>query len=179
MNKHLFVDNSNVWIEGMKVSAVAKGIVPDIFHASEYRITDSLWRIDFGKLYQVLNGANVVDAFLYGSTPPPNDSLWHKAGQAGFQVRTFERSRYNNKEKKVDGQIAADMFELAVDLKTQSQHEIILIAGDADYVPVIEKIKKRGVKLTVAFWDHASRELIQVADQFISLNELRDVIAWT
>lgn len=178
MNKHLFVDNSNVWIEGMKVSAVAKGMAPDVFYASEYRITDPSWRIDFGKLYQALNETTLIQAALYGSTPPPNDSLWDKARQAGFHVYTFERSRYNNKEKKVDGQIAADMFETAVELDQSIQHELILIAGDADYVPVIEKIKKRGIKVTVAFWDHASRELVQVADQFISLNGLLDTIAW-
>ena len=99
MNKHLFVDNSNVWLEGMKVSAVAKGMAPDVFHASEYRITDPSWRIDFGKLYQALNGTTIVQACLYGSTPPPNDSLWEKARQAGFHVHTFERSRLSTVQK--------------------------------------------------------------------------------
>jgi hypothetical protein len=70
MGKFMFVDNSNVWIEGMKVSAVCKGAAPDVFTAGEMRLADATWRIDFGKLYQAINGVNVKKAFLYGSTPP-------------------------------------------------------------------------------------------------------------
>jgi len=172
MGKFLFVDNSNVWIEGMKVSAVYKGFVPDVFAAGDLRLSDSTWRIDFGKLYHALNGNTLKKAFLYGSVPPLNDSLWDRAERAGFEVKTFERSRYNNREKKVDTQIAADMFEVAVDEAVAGEDEILLIAGDADYVPQIEKIKKRGIRVIVAFWDHASRELVEQADQFISLNTL-------
>ena len=31
MANYLYVDNSNVWIEGKRVSAVAKGYAPDIW----------------------------------------------------------------------------------------------------------------------------------------------------
>jgi len=177
MGKFMFVDNSNVWIEGMKVSAVYKGLAPDVITAGEMRLADAAWRIDFGKLYQALNGDNVIKAFLYGSTPPPNDSLWGCSKVAGFEVKTFERSYYTNREKKVDAQIAADMFEVAVDEAVKGEDEILLIAGDADYVPQIEKIKKRNIRVVVAFWDHASRELVEIADRFVSLNTLIDQIS--
>jgi hypothetical protein len=65
MGKFMFVDNINVWIEGMKVSAVYKGIAPDVITAGEMRLADATWRIDFGKLYQALNGKNVIKA-LFG-----------------------------------------------------------------------------------------------------------------
>jgi hypothetical protein len=41
-----------VWIEGMHVSAVHRGIAPNIWTAQNERITDHAWKIDFGKLYE-------------------------------------------------------------------------------------------------------------------------------
>ena len=41
------------------------------------------------------------------------------------------------------------------------------MAGDADYVPAIEKLRKRG--FAVVFWKHASRELKDAATKFIPL----------
>jgi uncharacterized LabA/DUF88 family protein len=48
--------------------------------------------------------------------------------------------------------------------------EITLVAGDADYVPTAERVRKRGIEFHVVFWDHAARELKDVASKFISLN---------
>lgn len=45
----LYVDNSNIWIEGMHVAAVASGLAPDIITAQQAKITDR-FTIDFGKL---------------------------------------------------------------------------------------------------------------------------------
>lgn len=177
MTKFLFVDNSNLWIEGMKVSAVHKGMVPDVFAATELRITDATWRVDFGKLYKVLNG-NIKVAYMYGSIPPPNDSLWESARLAGFQVKTFERSRYDNREKKVDAQLAADMFEVAVD-EAKPEDTIILVSGDKDYVPIIEKIKKRKLCIIAAFWEHAASELVNSVDKFIPLDSLLNEISYS
>src|SRR6266446_2464780 len=53
---YLYVDNSNVWIEGMHVSAVAKGLAPDIRTAQEQKICDHGWSYDFGKLLKFAGG---------------------------------------------------------------------------------------------------------------------------
>jgi hypothetical protein len=77
----LYVDNSNVWIEGMHVAAVAKGIAPDVWTAVQNRICDYDWKIDFGKLFAFAGGdkTEVKRAALFGSRPPKNDSLWDAA----------------------------------------------------------------------------------------------------
>jgi hypothetical protein len=36
----LYVDNSNVWIEGMRVAAVQRGVAPDIWAATDEKIVD-------------------------------------------------------------------------------------------------------------------------------------------
>jgi hypothetical protein len=101
MSNFLYVDNSNVWIEGMHVSAAAEGMAPDIWSALNYRICNYNWKIDFGKLYEFAGGqsSEVGRAALYGSRPPANDSLWAIAKQNGFDVIVHDRMLQERKRK--------------------------------------------------------------------------------
>src|SRR5215213_5494632 len=110
MANYLYVDNSNVWIEGMHVSAVAKGIAPEIWSALQNKICDYDWKIDFGKLHEFAGGDDIGKAFLYGSRPPANDTLWQIARSKGFEVVTYDRN-VANREKKVDIAIAKDIMK--------------------------------------------------------------------
>ena len=47
MGKCVYVDNSNVWIEGKYHSAVSKGMVADVYEAHDNRICDMPWAYDF------------------------------------------------------------------------------------------------------------------------------------
>jgi len=99
MANFLYVDNSNVWIEGMRVCAVEKGIALDIWTAQQKDIS-AKWSIDFGRLFEFAGGETSVGrATLYGSKPPRNDSLWKAAEKNGFKVIVFDRN-IANKEKK-------------------------------------------------------------------------------
>ena len=49
MANFLYVDNSNVWIEGMHVAAVAQGLAPDLGSAHGRNICARDWTIDFGR----------------------------------------------------------------------------------------------------------------------------------
>lgn len=44
MGYYVFVDNSNVWIEGKYASAVKKGMVSDICTAHDRKISDNSWK---------------------------------------------------------------------------------------------------------------------------------------
>lgn len=170
MGNFLYVDNSNVWIEGMHVAAVVSGAAPDIWAAQQYRITVP-YRIDFGRLFEFAGGERheVARAVLYGSRPPANDSLWDAAKRKGFEVVVHDRS-LANKEKKIDTQITADMMEDSYERMKPRQDEITIVAGDKDYVPPIEKLRKRGFTVDVIFWEHAARELKEAATKFVTLN---------
>jgi hypothetical protein len=63
---YLYVDNSNVWIEGMHVSAVQTGLAPDIWTAQTEKICDYGWKIDFGRLFEFA----VTSGTLYGRSSP-------------------------------------------------------------------------------------------------------------
>jgi len=171
MGNLLYVDNSNVWIEGMHVSAVETGMAPDIWSAQTNKICDTGWKLEFGKLFEFAGGdrKDVKRAVLFGSRPPANDSLWEAARRKGFEVVVYDRN-VKNKEKKIDTDVVATMMQDSYELVAPKTDEMTLVAGDADYVPMIEKLKARGITVHVVFWDHASREIREVASRFISLN---------
>ena len=172
MAKYVYVDNSNVWIEGRRAAAVEHGYAFDIIEAIENGIFDRDWKYDFGKLLELVGGKKngLKKAYLFGSRPPQNDSLWHAAKQEGFEV--IVEDRIQNREKKIDTGIVAQMMEDSYECLTDKKNdEMILVAGDRDYVPAVNRISKRGIRVVVYFWDHAASELKDHAAQFFSLNK--------
>jgi hypothetical protein len=168
----LYVDNSNVWIEGKRVAAVENGLAPDVWTAMTYKILDPTWNYDFGHLFSFAGGdkAEVGRAVLFGSRPPANDSVWKMAERCGFEVVTKDRNAAN-KEKKIDTGIATEIVADSFELMGPAKDEITLVAGDSDYVPTVERVRRRGLPFHVVFWDHAARELRDVATSFTSLNK--------
>lgn len=173
----VYVDNSNIWIEGMRVSAVRKGLAASAADAMEKHITDQTWSYDFGKLYEAIcpDTAQIGRSALFGSRPPPNDSLWDMARDQGFEVTTFDRS-YNNTEKEVDVAISTLLMEDSYEhMKPARGDRAVLISGDRDYSPTVRSLARRGLPTTVVFWEHATaRSLREVADDYVALDSLFD-----
>lgn len=171
MKSFVYIDNSNVFIEGQRCAAVHSGMAADIYDAIERRVFDFSYKIDYGKLYEYLCGeqkSEVGCAKLWGS-PPPSDSFWKMVETKGFEVVTYDRNAAG-KEKKVDVAIASAITKDAYTKIDRKNEEIILVSGDRDYVPVIEDLKSEGFTVVVVFWDHAAKELKESASKFISLN---------
>jgi uncharacterized LabA/DUF88 family protein len=172
MAKYVYVDNSNVWIEGRRAAAVESNLAFDIADAIENKTFDPNWKYDFGKLLELVGGKKngLKKAYLFGSRPPQNDSLWAAARQGGFEVVVEDRN-VQNREKKIDTGIAVRMMEDSYEcIEDKGADEMILVAGDKDYVPVVSSISRRGIRVVVYFWDHAAVELKDHAAQFVSLN---------
>jgi len=55
----------------------------------------------------------------------------------------------------------------------KTKDDLVLVAGDSDYEPVISDLKSEGYKVEVAFWDHAAGEIKKTASKFISLASSR------
>lgn len=167
----IYVDNSNVFIEGKRVSAVEQGLALDIYDAMQNRILDNNYRLSFGKLYQFVAGHDknqTARAMLFGSRPPANDAIWKIAESAGFEVVVEDRN-VANKEKKIDTGIVAAMTRDAYK-NAQNGDTFTIVSGDSDYVPAILQMKDDGFVVDVVFWDHAAYELKDSASSFISLN---------
>ncbi|MDR1740825.1 MAG: NYN domain-containing protein [Synergistaceae bacterium] len=161
----ILVDNSNIFIEGRKLSASRKGVS-----------VDWSWRVDFGSLLkQVANGHKIINAILVGSTPPPNDSLWEAARSQGFSVKTYERSRVTGEEKVVDTEITAS--GLKVIYKHPRPAVLKLLSGDRDFVPLIRSAYEEGWETELwGFQSSISAELSQIVTRVQLLDDVFEQI---
>lgn len=179
MAYHVFVDNSNLWIEGKYVSAVLKGLAKNLDDAHINKIEDREWRIDFGKLLRLVtndDSANIKIAMIFGSKPPDNDSLWAVAKSCGLEPKVHERN-FANKEKKVDTDMTHQIAKCL--LRESTAGDIfVIVTGDKDFMPSIEEIKAEGRISHLAFWNHAAWELKDAADKFIDLTENINAITY-
>lgn len=166
MSEFVYVDNSNVFIEGKKIAARRHG-VEDYY--------DFQFRLDFGELYDFVaehNPQKIARALLLGSRPPLNDKVWEVAERAGFEVVVLDRNS-ENREKKVDTGLVAAMVRDAYTRAKQTD-VITLVAGDSDYVPAVQLLVADGFHVEVVFWSSASGELKRSCSQFIELDKYLD-----
>lgn len=111
MADFIYVDDSNLYIEGKRVSAVTEGLAMNIYDAMNNRILGPAYNIRFGRLHEFVAGADtakIARAALFGSRPPPNDSLWQYAKRAGFEL-VLEDRNIANSQKKIDTGIVSAM----------------------------------------------------------------------
>lgn len=95
----------------------------------------------------------------------------------GFEPRLFRRLK-GGRSKAVDLALATDVLTLA----GEGSYEVaVIFAGDGDYVPVVEAVKRLGRHVVVGFFEGAknglSDELRIAADDFVDLTP-RLVQAW-
>ena len=168
---HIYIDNSNLWIQGQKTYAETMGQAVSF---------DPTWRFDVGRLKAILTknsslGDENIDFHvkvkLYGSTPPPVDTVWEAIKSHDVTVNTWARSAWTGREKQVDQRIAVDSASQAAD----DQHggirsEFMLVTGDSDLLPAVEAIATRGFPVHVWSWGNClagvykqqKEELVQV-----------------
>lgn len=115
---------------------------------------------------RVLADARVYSGFVEGYIIP--QSLWNM-NDAGFKI--YLETLEDGRQKGVDMSMGIDAIECA---RQNVCDTIILVTGDGDFVPVVRKIRSYGKKVVVAsFRCSLSRNLMEVADEVIFLDELR------
>ena len=126
------------------------------------------FRIDFGRLLlqacQRPCGVtrSVGSAYIAGVIPD-DDSFWQIAENQGFNVRRGYLGS-NNRSKQDDAYLITDMVSTVFEQPGPST--VVLIAGDADYVPPLKKSLTKGWRNEVVFIDHGiSRSLEPVTHQ--------------
>lgn len=132
---HVFVDDQNLFW----------GIVNDEYGPS--------YRLDFGELLNVVSRdakgkmRAVKSAYIAGVVPD-DDSFWQIAENQGFTVRRgFLGS--NKRSKQDDAYLIADLVSTL--FEEEGPSTIVLVAGDADYVPPLKKALEKGWRTEVAF----------------------------
>ncbi|MCL2494695.1 MAG: NYN domain-containing protein [Oscillospiraceae bacterium] len=172
----ILVDNSNVWIEGMKFSARRQGILRGPLDDKDPQNWN--WRIDFGSLLrEVANRHKIIQAILVGSEPPPNDTVWNAARQQGFEVITYQRGQAG--EKSVDTELVARGLEVIYRYKYVEKRPAVLklLSGDRDFVPLIQTAYREGWETELwGFGVSLSVELAQMANRVHTLDDVFDRI---
>ena len=143
-NIRVYIDNSNLWIQGQKTYAARN-------HSREQ--WDPTWRFDVGRLKDVLLEESgllpdqkryTFEVRLYGSTPPPVDTVWRAIESHNVKVSTFARSSWTGREKEVDAEMIAD----AVDEGSDDYHGgvdsvFMIVSGDRDLARAVQKSSQK------------------------------------
>ena len=111
--------------------------------------------ISIGNLTDVVaKSREVRKGTLYGSEPPKIDSVWEKIREhEHWTVKTKKKSYITHKEKEVDAQLLVDVTEVACTTPRPERSTIVLITGDADMCPAVEKIMEyEGWKVEIYMW---------------------------
>jgi hypothetical protein len=166
---HLFIDNSNLFIEGQRVARESK---------SYDDLLVMRFRISYGKLLEyVCRDRTLKEAVLVGSRPPSNDALWARLKELGIEPRIFDRSAYSNREKRVDAELTNAIRDALEDHPEPGT--IALVAGDQDYVPTLERCIKKKWSVELYFWQQASNELKRLTGvEFYDLGDGFDEICF-
>jgi hypothetical protein len=147
---YVFVDDTNLWVSGQKAQGKH---LKDVDH-------DSRFRVDLGRfLTLVTKGRLISKRFLYGSTPPPNDSVW-KAKEKHFVVQKYSRSG-SGKAKEVHAAMVRDIMKTSNDTNTVC----IIVTGDRNLKPAIDDKLENGVHVELWSWNDAlATEFRQLAN---------------
>jgi len=170
MPNFLYVDNSNVWIEGMHVAAVAAGTAPDIWTAQQGNIT-APWSFDFGRLSispgvrrTTLAGRYCMAAARQRTTrfgPPlsgkaSRSCLRSQRGQQGEEDRHADHRGHDRRLVRTDEARTGRAPPRRGRQGLRASHR--------------RSSAKRKFTVHVVFWGHAARELTDVATKFIALD---------
>lgn len=141
----VLIDNSNIWIEAKKVQSVKKNFTS---------VEDPRLRIDIGNLMDMLitKERKLNHGYIFGSRPPSNDTFWRKYGEiSNCEIITFDRSRITGKEKQVDTAMSAKIIDLAYLNKLDTRTVMVVLTGDQDFLPALERVIKLSC-LSVELW---------------------------
>jgi uncharacterized LabA/DUF88 family protein len=111
-----------------------------------------------------------IRSFYYTSLTADDDtlrSLREQIWSLGFEPHVFKKVRREQKAKGVDMALTKDMLSHAF----RGNYDVaVLIAGDGDYTPLVEEVKRLGKRVVVRFFDSTiNSDLRLSADHFLDL----------
>ena len=134
-------------------------------------------RVNFRELLKVATtGRELVRAIAYvvKSDTEEEKAFFDALEKAGYELKSKDLQIFPGGMKKGDWDVA-----IAVDAISLSKQldVVVLVSGDGDYEPLVEYLKFSGIIVeVVGFKRSASSKLIDVANNFTDLEELKDKI---
>ncbi len=162
----LFIDGSNLY-------AAAKALNFDI----DYR----LLRTEFMRRGKMLR-AFYYTALLEGEDYSPLRPLVDWLNYNGYTMVTKVAEEYVDSQgrRKIKGSMDIELAVQAMELADHIDH-IVIFSGDGDFRPLVEALQRKGVRVSVVSTIRSqppmiSDKLRRQADNFIELDDLRDVL---
>jgi len=127
---------------------------------------------------------SLVNAFWYTGLKDPQDQRGFRDAliSLGYTVRTKILKEYYDNDSGRYSQKANLDIEIVVDMfNTVNQYDrVILFSGDGDFERAIELLRSKDTHITVVSTEGMiARELRNVTDRYIDLNDVRDRIEKT
>lgn len=132
--------------------------------------------MQFSLFHEVPFRESATRAYYYTSAVGDGDKITFVRRQLralGFDPQVFKKPTGSAKSKGVDITLTKDMLAHAF----QDHYDIaMLIAGDGDYVPLIEEVKRHGKNVYVCFFAEPglglAEEVRLVADRFFDFTNV-------
>jgi uncharacterized LabA/DUF88 family protein len=154
-----------------------------------YAQRDNGWHIDYRNVYHYFtDNREKAGAWYFTAKPQPANTdaieryskFKYALTQIGFSVRDKDvRVSFDKDTGQVRMKGNLDIELVFRMLSTINSYDIaVLMGGDSDYVPIIEHLINMGKRvIVVGRRESTATDLINTANQFIDLNEIRDRIA--
>ncbi len=162
----LFIDGSNLYAAGKALG---------------FDIDYKLLRQEFmrrGKLLRAFYYTALLENDDYSPIRPLVDWLHYN----GYNMVTKAAKEYTDSmgRRKVKGNMDIELAVDAMELAPRLDHAV-LFSGDGDFRPLVESLQRQGVRVSVVSTIRSQPPMIaddlrRQADNFIELDELRDVI---
>jgi uncharacterized LabA/DUF88 family protein len=162
----LFIDGSNLY-------AAARALGFDI----DYKLLRSEF-VRRGKLVRAFYYTALLEDQEYSPIRPLVDWLDYN----GFTMVTKPAKEFTDSmgRRKVKGNMDIELAVDAMEMADRIDH-MVLFSGDGDFRPLVEGVQRKGVRVSVVSTIRSqppmiADELRRQADNFIELDELREVI---
>jgi uncharacterized LabA/DUF88 family protein len=175
----LFVDGENLTLRAQELAkreSLTLGLDPARYLQDVF-VWNPQWdpvRIPRELSLFTLGNEFATRAYYYTSVTGDNDkvlSVRQALRSLGFDPMVFKKVSGTAKSKGVDIALTKDMLSHAF---LDHYEDALLVAGDGDYIPLIEEVKRRGKRVSVAFFEAGglglAHELPLVADRFVDLS---------
>ena len=173
----VFVDGENFTLRAQEIAArlgLSLDAAPEFFQRDVFVwLPEFLPLVHFYEPFNLVLDPPAIRAYYYASVVGDEDRLTTiREALRGltFEPKVFKKESGTRRSKGVDIALTKDMLSHAF---LGNYDAAVLVAGDGDYLPLIEEVKSLGKNVYVAFFtgegSGLSREIRLAADRFEDL----------
>ncbi|MBI2064268.1 MAG: NYN domain-containing protein [Candidatus Yanofskybacteria bacterium] len=153
------------------------GVFVDI--SNMYHSAKNLYhsRVNFGELLKLATASRQLVravAYVVKSDTEEEKAFFNALEKAGYELKSKDLQVFPGGMKKGDWDVAVAIDAISL---SKQLDVVVIVSGDGDYEPLVEYLKYSGVIVEVmGFRRSTSSKLVEVANNFIDLDEVKDKV---